>query len=461
MFSRRFWRPRFAHSRRLQVMVATLAIGLFLALIFAAWPAPARDAVFDFARLEALLQRNPATGRPVDSIAELAPLLPRELRSNFTFVYDSRSPFRSSISPKFPRVILFTRDARLVLTFTGDPENPGYDMLEALSFDDASASFVARAYLLPAAERRSWRPAPEDADCARCHGADARPIFDSYPLWPGFYGSVLDAFPRDRLGVAELAKYRAFLAGAARSEPYRSLVFPSGSATSPYLDPRRRVEGAVELDAATLPFLPNTRLGMALTELNRARIYRKLARSRNFASDEKRALAELLECRHGDSPKDADVRTIKTELEARERTAAAAPRMGVRRISPRDRRYGGAEVLSASWPRSSTSPRGRKSIVRIGRWRGAGLAGVFRRHPQRNAIVGKSYYLKEDLIFEILSHLSQREPAFQRYFQTDWVFAERGYPFGFRVDLAKALRACARLSARTRKSATSRRTTSG
>jgi hypothetical protein len=104
-------------------MVGALAISLLPALIFAAWPAPASDSVFDFARLEALLQRNPATGRPVDSVAELVPLLPRELRSNFTFVYDSRSPFRMSISPEFPRVLLFTGDARLVLTFTGDPEN--------------------------------------------------------------------------------------------------------------------------------------------------------------------------------------------------------------------------------------------------------------------------------------------------------------------------------------------------
>jgi hypothetical protein len=46
-----------------------------------------------------------------------------------------------------------------------------------------------------------------------------------------------------------------------------------------------------------MPFLPNTRLGMALTELNRARIYRKLAGSAEFRSNEKRALAALLECR--------------------------------------------------------------------------------------------------------------------------------------------------------------------
>jgi hypothetical protein len=81
MFSRPFWRPRFAAARRPRAMVGALAISLLPALIFAAWPAPASDSVFDFARLEALLQRNPATGRPVDSVAELVPLLPRELRS--------------------------------------------------------------------------------------------------------------------------------------------------------------------------------------------------------------------------------------------------------------------------------------------------------------------------------------------------------------------------------------------
>ena len=124
MFSRPFWRPRFAAARRPRAMVGALAISLLPALIFAAWPAPASNSVFDFARLEALLQRNPATGRPVDLVAELVPLLPRELRSNFTFVYDSRSPFRLSISPEFPRVLLFTGDARLVLTFTGDPGKP-------------------------------------------------------------------------------------------------------------------------------------------------------------------------------------------------------------------------------------------------------------------------------------------------------------------------------------------------
>ena len=446
MFSGRFCRP---WSRRRRAIAGALACGLLSTAIFTVRPAPADDAPFDATRLETLLRRNPATGRPVDSIAELAPLLPRELRSNFTFVYDSRSPFRSSISSEFPRVILFTRDARLVLTFTGDPGKPGYDMLEALSFDDESAAFIARAYLLPAAARRSWRPAPEDADCARCHGADARPIFDSYPLWPGFYGSVLDAFPRDRLGVAELVKYRAFLAGAAKSEPYRSLIFPSGSATSPYLDPRRLVEGAFELDAATLPFLPNTRLGMALSELNRARIYRKLAQSPKFPHEEKRALAELLACRHGDGPKNDDVRAIKTELE--------------RENEERLRRLGWAsgearpeidnmEELKFSRELAAIADVAARAEVDRSDWSMAREPGslAFFDGILSGIERGKSYYLKEDLIFEILSHLSQREPAFRRYFEADWLFADLGYPFGDRVDLGKAVGACALLSDRSR-----------
>jgi hypothetical protein len=442
MFSGRFSRLWTAHLRAIS---GALACGLLATAFFAVRPAPADDAPFDASRLETLLQRNPATGRPVDSIAELAPLLPRELRSNFTFVYDSRSPFGASISPEFPRVILFTRDARLVLTFTGDPGKPGYDMLEALSFDDASASFVARAYLLPAAARRSWRPTPEDADCARCHGADARPIFDSYPLWPGFYGSVLDAFPRDRLGVAELAKYRAFLTGAAKSEPYRSLIFPSGSATSPYLDPRRLVEGAVELDAATLPFLPNTRLGMALTELNRARIYRKLAQSPRFPEGEKRALAELLACRRGDRPKDEAVRTIKTELERE--NEQRLQRLG---WAPGEARpeIDNMEELKFSRELAAIVDVAARAEVDRSDWSMAREPGslAFFDGILSGAERGESYYLKEDLIFEILSHLSRREPAFRRYFEADWLFADLGYPFGDRVDLGRALGACALLS---------------
>src|SRR5579864_6638262 len=93
---------------------------LLLLFMLAAWPtvpaAAAESEPFTEAKLRELLARNPQTGRPVDSVAELVPLLPAELRRNFTFVHDSRSPFKASITPQRPRVILFTDDTRLVLT---------------------------------------------------------------------------------------------------------------------------------------------------------------------------------------------------------------------------------------------------------------------------------------------------------------------------------------------------------
>jgi hypothetical protein len=60
---------------------------------------------------------------------------------------------------------------------------------------------------------------------------------------------------------------------------------------------------------------------------------------------------------------------------------------------------------------------------------------------------GKSYYLKEDLILEMLSHLSRREPAFAKYLSTENVLESYGYPFGIRIDLATAARSCRLLTA--------------
>jgi hypothetical protein len=181
---------RFLSLFSLEPIANFTAILLGVILMLSAASAKADDGSFDTARLEALLEMSPVTKRPVDSVNELVPLSPSELRSNCTFVYDSRSPFRDSISPIYPRVILFTADARFVLTFTTDPERPGLDLLETLSFDDHEAKFELRSYLLPAANRRAWRPSAAAANCASCHGADPRPIYDSYPLWPGFYGST-------------------------------------------------------------------------------------------------------------------------------------------------------------------------------------------------------------------------------------------------------------------------------
>jgi cytochrome c553 len=414
---------------------------LLVRLMLAPGAAMADYQPFTEARLQELLQNNPATGRPVDTISELIPLLPEELRKNFTFVYDSRSPFRSGISPEFPRVILFTDDGRLVLTFIGDERQPGFDLLETMSFDYESATFELHAYLLPAAERKSWRPSPEEARCARCHGADARPIFDSYPLWPGYYGSVQDTFPNDRIGQKEARNYAAFSAGAAKTGVYKDLIYPAGSPVSPFLDPRLFHDNTVTLQPKLFPYLPNARLGIALTELNRQRIYRKLAAGEGFAANEKRLLAKLLECRPADRPDRNAMRPIAEELLSE--NAARLKRLGVLPGDPKKARDDMQELqfvrelAEIDWV-------AKQAGVDRSDWSMAMEPGslAFFDGILSGIYNGKSYYLKEDLIFEILSHLRDREPAFRKYFAWGNVFDDLGYPFGHRVDLGRASQAC-------------------
>jgi cytochrome c553 len=422
---------------------------LLLALAVAPQPAFCQTPSFDEQSLQALLQNNPATGRPVDSVEELVPLLPKELRSNFTLVYDSRSPFRDSISPDYPRVILFTGDARLVLTFTGDEAKPGANLLESLSFDADSARFRLRAYLLPAAERTGWKPSAEAANCARCHGADARPIFDSYPLWPGFYGSQQDTFPHDRLGDKEYRDYKNFLAGPAKSGVYRGLIFPAGSAASPYLDPRRFDPNMAEVPPEPLRFFPNTRLGMALTELNRQRIYRKLSAGKDFAANEKLLLAELLQCRSSRAPPTRMVKTIEARLNRE--NAARLARLGLHPGDPHPDRDDMPELQMATQLAQVVDVAAHAGIAMTD-WSMALepdslslfdgiLSGMYGR---------RNYYLKEDLIYEMLAHLRVREPAFDRYFSAFNAYDGMGYAFGNRIDITKALGSCRLLRAADR-----------
>jgi hypothetical protein len=426
-------------------------IVLLLLLTLASWSArPAGAAVgdepFTEAQLRELLMRNPQTGRPVDSVSELVPLLPDELRRNFTFVYDSRSPFKAAITPQLPRVILFTDDGRLVLTFIGDEQQPGADLLETMTFDDAQAKFVMNAYLLPAAQRRAWRPSESDAKCARCHGADPRPIFDSYPLWPGFYGSVQDTFPKDRIGQKERRNYEAFAAAAAKTGVYKDLIYPTGTPVSPFLDPRLFKDNTIELDSALFPYLPNARLGIALTELNRQRIYRKLAEGPDFAANEKKMLALLLECRPSDRPNSKDMRAVLDQLKSE--NAARLKRLG---LVPSDPHKARNDMQELKFVRELAEIDAVAKMAGVDRsdWSMALEPGslAFFDGVLSGVSNGKSYYLKEDLIFEMLSHLRAREPIFRKYFYSENVFEDLGYPFGNRVDLATAARSCHLLTA--------------
>src|SRR5690349_824691 len=89
----------------------------------------------------------------VDSVAALLPRLDDELRSNFTLVYETRAPAHD-VDGRHPRVILFTRDARLLVAFTGDPDGPNRDVVDVIHYRDAARRFELERFVLAAAVRR-------------------------------------------------------------------------------------------------------------------------------------------------------------------------------------------------------------------------------------------------------------------------------------------------------------------
>lgn len=386
-----------------------------------------------------LLNKNPKTNAPVDSIAELVSLLPQELRKNFTFVFDSRSPLKDSISASYPRVVLFSDDARFMLTFTGDPAKPGADVIETMSFNDKSSAFELYARKLPAAIRRGETFSTDTKSCMKCHGEDPRPIFDSYPLWPGFYGSIRDTFFEDSaLTRNEKKNFLSFKRKQGKTGVYKNLIYTSQSDVAPFLEPAKINRKENIADLKVLESLPNTRLGMALTELNRKRIYRKLVKAIPNNEKKKLYLRELLDCGTSKVTR-ADVKNI-TALMQIENTDRLK-RLGIKDNDP---------IKKLSHMEELTFVRELAQVDWIARDAGTGredwsmaletnslsyFDGILSGEYQ-----GRSFYGKEDLIFELLKDLTESDPSYKDYFSTRGPY--KGHRFGVRLDISAALKSC-------------------
>ena len=368
--------------------------------------------------------------------------LPKPLFENFTLVYKSRSPFSDSISFQFPRVILFSPDAKTVLTFTGDKAKPGADIVEALYFDQNKSSFVPRSYVFSAEGSRGAHLDGEVQSCTQCHGTDTRPVFDSYPLWPGFYGSVKDSFPPSvGVSVEEQGQLKKFISSSAQQGVYRFLNLKKE--IGPYLDPKYIKEDSPEGDLSQFQAMPNTRLGMALTELNRKRIFRKLSQSKNYEANQKKILLNLLDC--GDQPTDKEIQHI-TELLIDEN------KLRLRSL--------GVDENSKNKMLAMEEFKHKKSLAQIDRlasqldldrsdWAMALEPKSFSFFDGiLSGISGdKNFYLKEDFIFEMLKNLSRSDSNYFKYFKVKSVYVTLGIPFGHRIDLERAQQACGQLHA--------------
>ncbi len=396
--------------------------------------------------ISGIIANNPKTGRPVQDLKELLPLLSHDLKSHFTFIYESRSPHgkygEDATDPMHPRVLLFSSDGRLALAFTGAPDRPGYNTIEAIAFNDQKASFELSQFTLPA-DKHPENGRINPPQCLRCHGADPKPITDSYPLWPGFYGSVRDTFPK---GSKELVWYRRFLKQHAKKGVYQYLDWPKGTSVPPYLDPKQYDQNMVEASFDELKFTPNTRLGMAWTELNRKRIQRKLETSARYSQYRIALLSGLLGCRSlpiSTAYEEKAYAAIYYENEDR------LKRLGYR---PRGPAKSELDMMELGMYRNLSQIEYVAQVLNVDTsdWSLAFESGStsFFDGILSSAYGERDFYLKEDFIQEMLRNLAHDDDAFRPFLKTYLAYPEKGRAFAERLDLGQALKACALIEQR-------------
>ncbi len=155
-------------------------------------------------------QKAPTLAADQDWIDSFIETLPDRAKRHYTFVHRSYSV--QSGTPMAPRVILFTPDARTIMTFNSnlDENNEpiadvtGDQSIEVIEWNSDTISWDFAELKL----KEGKVVANKNPDsCVMCHAGTPKPItvknssfykgklkpiFAQYPLWPGFYGSVND-----------------------------------------------------------------------------------------------------------------------------------------------------------------------------------------------------------------------------------------------------------------------------
>ena len=157
----------------------------------------------------------------------------------------------------YPRAIVYGGDAKMILNFGGNKRHKGFERVEALCFNDSQNKFEFAEIVFPKeapapevisdltpeekASKYVWIPGGRGVrECAKCHDHPARPIWDTYALWPGFYGGADDTLKdRERAdgrviySSFELENWKRFSSGPALAGRY---AFTSQTASRPNSD---------------------------------------------------------------------------------------------------------------------------------------------------------------------------------------------------------------------------------
>ena len=210
----------------------------------------------------------------IHSISDLLPLLPETYRSRYALMFKSRSLHDSSYMA--PRVILYGSDAKFILTFNGNSDQKGFDALETMEYDNGTKSFLFREILFSESDKPKFKTTISEANpkkCMTCHGDPARPIWDTYPNWPGAYGERYHM----PLGSEENSGFQSFLKIQPTHPRYRHLtgIRDIADQNTAKGNARKKYEGVERAQ-------PNAELNSFLDKLNYQWIMNELKKAPQF-----------------------------------------------------------------------------------------------------------------------------------------------------------------------------------
>ncbi len=233
--------------------------------------------VINFQGVRKLLQ-SPANWE----IGRFLSQLPVAYRRHFALQYKSFS--NHSATFKYPRIIFFGPDAKLLMGVSGNPLDVNFDTVEFIEYEPTNARY--RFYSVHFEKEKEPQVLENPAQCLTCHGGDPKPNWESYSLWPGSYGSLHDRIP---YGSIENTEFKTFIKTYQASPRYQSLVKPFYMANGPSEEKQDyfMTPGGVGSGSA---------LSILANFLNRDRIAKKIAASPMHLFYRSAITAALLGC---------------------------------------------------------------------------------------------------------------------------------------------------------------------
>lgn len=203
-----------------------------------------------------------------------------------TLMYDSFSLHESSFQE--PRAIVFGPRADFILTFNGGLHRRAGNALETMQFDETTGKFEFREIEFKTPLKNETTSMLKEGDivfendafkytkanpqkCATCHGQSARPIWETYFLWPGAYGGHDDILTSlfNKNETKNNGNYSSMLRQGAKPGVSQGRLFElkKGVADRESLEFRKFI--ASKAQHPRYKYLPNRAIDQAFVRLNK------------------------------------------------------------------------------------------------------------------------------------------------------------------------------------------------